>query len=113
MPLRGVDADGARRSGREVKIVEGRMFEPGTNEIIVGRAASRQFPGSTVGIDVRWGENAWQVVGIFEADGSVAESEIWCDAKVLQPAYRRGNSLPVGLRAAGVARTRSRRSRTR
>jgi putative ABC transport system permease protein len=41
---------------------------------------------------VRWGESTWQVVGLFEADGSVAESEIWCDAKVLQPAYRRGNS---------------------
>ena len=37
-------------------------------------------------------KSTWQVVGLFEADGSVAESEIWCDAKVLQPAYRRGNS---------------------
>ena len=36
------------------------------------------------------------MVGIFEADGSAAESEIWCDAKVLQPAYRRGNTYPVG-----------------
>ena len=38
------------------------------------------------------GREHWQVVGIFEAGGSAAESEIWCDAKVLQPAYRRGNS---------------------
>ena len=68
------------------------MFTPGTNEIVVGRSASRQFVGLSVGTSVRWGESSWQVVGIFDAGGSVAESEIWCDAKVLQPAYRRGNS---------------------
>ena len=75
-----------------MKIVEGRMFTPGTNEIVVGRAASQQFAGLTVGSTTHWSQNTWQVVGIFDANGSVAESEIWCDAKVLQPAYRRGNS---------------------
>jgi putative ABC transport system permease protein len=68
------------------------MFTPGTNEIVVGRAASRQFAGLTVGSTVRWGKNNWQVVGIFEAHGNAAESEIWTDARVLQPAYQRGNS---------------------
>jgi putative ABC transport system permease protein len=68
------------------------MLRPGTNEIVVGRAASRQFMGLTVGSTVRWGEGSWQVVGLFDAGGSVAESEIWSDAKVLQPVYRRGNS---------------------
>ncbi len=76
----------------EVKIVEGRMFESGRNEIVVGRAAMRQFANLSVGSSVRWGENTWHVVGIFEANGSVAESELWCDARVLQPAYRRGNT---------------------
>ena len=91
VPLRGVSLAALKVRPR-LKIVEGRMFQPGTNEIVVGRAASRQFVGLTVGSSVRWGESTWQVVGLFEADGSVAESEIWCDAKVLQPAYRRGNS---------------------
>jgi putative ABC transport system permease protein len=91
VPLRGVSLAALQVRPR-LKIVEGRMFQPGTNEIIVGRAASRQFVGLTVGTSVRWGEGSWQVVGLFEADGSVAESEIWCDAKVLQPAYRRGNT---------------------
>jgi putative ABC transport system permease protein len=68
------------------------MFEAGRNEIVVGRAASRQFANLSVGSSVRWGENTWQVVGVFDAGGSVAESELWCDARVLQPAYRRGNS---------------------
>jgi putative ABC transport system permease protein len=91
VPLRGVSAE-ALNVRPEVKIVEGRMFTPGTNEIVVGRAASRQFAGLTVGSSTHWGQNTWQVVGIFDANGSAAESEIWTDAKVLQPAYQRGNS---------------------
>lgn len=91
VPLRGI-SERALSVRSEVRIVEGRMFRTGTNEIIVGRAASRQFAGLEVGRTVRWGEGSWQVVGIFEANGSVAESELWCDARVLQPAYRRGNS---------------------
>lgn len=91
VPLRGVSAEvlGVRPG---VKIAEGRMFTPGTNEIVVGRAASQQFAGLTVGSSARWGKNNWRVVGIFDANGSAAESEIWCDARVLQPAYLRGNS---------------------
>ena len=91
VPLRGLTPI-ALKVRPQVKIVEGRMFTPGTNEIIVGRSASRQFQGLSIGTSVRWGESSWQVVGIFDAGGSVSESEIWCDAKVLQPAYRRGNS---------------------
>ncbi|HMF61654.1 MAG TPA: ABC transporter permease [Vicinamibacterales bacterium] len=91
VPLRGVEP-AAFRVHTKVKIVEGRNFEPGRNEIVAGRAATGQFEGLSVGSNVKWGENTWQVVGIFEAGGSAAESELWCDAKVLQPAYRRGNS---------------------
>jgi putative ABC transport system permease protein len=91
VPLRGVTPR-AFKVHTNVKIVEGRAFEPGRNEIVAGRAASRQFKGLTIGSAVKWGETEWQVVGIFEAGGSAAESELWCDAKVLQPAYRRGNT---------------------
>jgi putative ABC transport system permease protein len=91
VPLRGVTplALAARPS---IRIGEGRMLTPGTNEIVVGRAASRQFSNLEVGSTARWSEATWQVVGIFDADGSVAESEIWADARVVQSAYRRGNS---------------------
>jgi putative ABC transport system permease protein len=91
VPLRGL-SPAALKVRPAFRIVEGRMFQSGTNEIVVGRAASRQFDNLSVGSTVRWGEGSWQVVGMFDADGSVAESEIWCDARVLQPAYRRGNS---------------------
>ena len=91
VPMRGVEP-AAFRVHTDLHIIQGRNFQPGRNEIIVGRAAAGQFVGLTVGSTVKWGENTWEVVGIFETGGSAAESELWCDAKVLQPAYRRGNS---------------------
>ncbi len=92
VPLRGIEpaAFGVRE---EVTIAEGRRFRPGTNEIIVGRNATEQFAGLELGSSHRWGETTWTVVGIFEAEGTIVESEIWCDARVLQPAYRRGETF--------------------
>ena len=91
VPLRGVTPEAFKVHDR-LKIVEGRNLEFGKNEIIAGRAAARQFVGLNVGTGLKWGENTWTLVGIFEDAGSVSESELWCDVKVLQPAYRRGNS---------------------
>ena len=96
VPMRGIDRNTLLvRSA--VSIVEGRMLEFGTNEIVVGRGASGQFAGLTVGNELRSGQNAWKVVGVFEADGGVAETEIWCDARVLQGAYRRGSTYQTVL----------------
>ena len=65
VPLRGVEPP-AFRVHDNVRVVEGRRFEPGRNEIIAGRAATRQYTGLDVGSTVRWGANEWRVVGIFE-----------------------------------------------
>ncbi|MCC7008137.1 MAG: ABC transporter permease [Acidobacteria bacterium] len=91
VPLRGIEpaAFGVRN---EATIVQGRMLQFGTNEVVAGLAASRQFSNLNVGAEIRSGDVTWKVVGIFEADGSVAETEVWCDARTLQGAYRRGNS---------------------
>jgi putative ABC transport system permease protein len=91
VPMRGIEPAGLTLR-REVSIQEGRPFTFGTNEVIVGRGAHGQFRGLAVGDTVISGQNRWQVVGVFEADGAVAETEIWCDARTLQGAYRRGNS---------------------
>ncbi|MGE5243144.1 MAG: ABC transporter permease [Betaproteobacteria bacterium] len=91
VPLRGVTPAAFKVHDR-FKLIAGRNFEPGRNEIVVGRAAVSQFTGLDLGSRVRWGENTWRVVGIFEDNHSVTEGEIWCDARVLQPAYRRGNT---------------------
>lgn len=92
VPFRGVQAS-AFDVRRDVKITEGRMFENGKNEILVGRAAQREFQGLDVGSTIRFGKTDWTVVGAFEAGGSVSESELWTDVRVLQGAYRRGNSF--------------------
>lgn len=91
VPMRGIEP-AAMQVRDEVSIVEGRMLEFGTNEVLVGAAAARQFAGLSVGSEIRSGQVTWTVVGMFEADGSVAETELWCDARTLQGAYRRGNS---------------------
>jgi putative ABC transport system permease protein len=91
VPLRGVLPIAFKVHDR-VKIIAGRNFTPGRNEIIVGRAALRQYTGLDVGSTVHWGQNTWQVVGIFEDHRSVSEGEIWCDARVAQPVYHRNNS---------------------
>jgi putative ABC transport system permease protein len=69
------------------------MFETGRNEVIVGRGAAQTLEGLDVGATVKWGNNSWQVVGVFADDGSVAESEIWTDARALQSAYSLGGAF--------------------
>ena len=65
------------------KIVEGRMFQPGLAELVVGKNASRTYAGLTVGNSVNFGGGRWQVVGVFDAGGSSFDSEVWCDAHIL------------------------------
>jgi putative ABC transport system permease protein len=91
VPLRGVGPQAAKLRGG-FKIVEGSNFTPGKFEVVVGKGASMQFAGLEVGSQLRWGTTNWTVTGIFEDRGSVAESEIWTDASVLQNSYNRGTS---------------------
>jgi putative ABC transport system permease protein len=104
VPMRGVEKAAMRvRDGFRI-LPGGRMFEWGRNEVIVGRAAAREFAGLDVGGSLDVGREQWRVVGIFTTNGDVSESEIWTDAKVLQPAYRRGDSFQsahVRLTSAG------------
>ena len=92
VPLRGVGEDAYEVRGNIV-LREGRFFEPGKNELIVGAGAARSFDGLQVGNSIKIGPNTWQVTGIFTAEGGIAESEIWTDASVLQPAYKRGDTF--------------------
>jgi putative ABC transport system permease protein len=91
VPLRGVES-AALQVRDNLKIIQGRMFEWGKNEVVVGRGAAMEFAGLDLGSTMKVGRYEWPVVGIFSANGSVAESEIWSDAKVLQEAYNRGDS---------------------
>lgn len=92
VPFRGVEMTAFDVRG-DVEIIEGRRFEPGRNEIIVGAAAAREFAGLEVGRTLRISGNDWDIVGAFTAGGGAAESEIWTDAVVIQGAYQRGTSF--------------------
>lgn len=88
VPLRGIQQTAYDVRGN-VKMVEGRRFEPGKNEIIVGAGAARAFAGLDLGNEIKMGQVVWKVVGIFTTDGGIGESEIWADSEVLAPAYNR------------------------
>jgi putative ABC transport system permease protein len=88
--LRGIGEQGwAVRPN--LKIVEGRKFKPGMRELIVGSGAQRQFAGLTPGHEIKLGNQAWTVVGVF-ASGDALDSEVWGDADVVADTYRRGGS---------------------
>jgi len=76
-----------------VKIIQGRMFQPGLSELIVGKNASTSFAGLTLGNTVTFGGGHWKVVGIFDAGGSAFDSEVWCDAKILNEVLKRPNNV--------------------
>lgn len=88
--LRGI-GDQAWAVRPQVKIVDGRRFEPGLRELIVGRGAARQFANLAPGREIRLGTQQWKIVGVF-ASGDAMESEIWGDASVVADTYRRGSS---------------------
>ncbi len=92
VPLRGVEPP-AFYVREKFKLLQGRIFERGRNEVIVGSGAAREFAGLDVGNKFRVGRNEWEVVGVFSAGGGTAESEVWTDAAVLQTAFHRGNSF--------------------
>ncbi len=89
--LRGISPAAYAVRGN-IRMIAGRRFTPGRNEVIVGAAAAGQFAGLDLGRTIRIGQNDWHVVGIFSSGGDVSESEIWTDAAVLQPAYHRGDT---------------------
>jgi putative ABC transport system permease protein len=90
--VRGVDQN-AFVVRPEVRITQGRTFEPGKGEIIAGRRAADEFAGIDLGATVRFRDSDWKIVGIFEAKGDVNESEVWGDVKVVQAAFRRGGGV--------------------
>lgn len=91
-PFRGVEPAGPQTRAH-FQLIKGRMFATGRYEVIVGRSAAQTLTGLDVGRVVKWGNNEWHIVGEFSDGGSVSESEIWTDARVLQSAYSRGDTF--------------------
>jgi putative ABC transport system permease protein len=97
--LRGVGAM-AWELRPQVRIVEGRRFEPGRRELVVGRGAREQYVGLEVGRTLELANQPWTVVGVFES-GDSHESELWADAEVLGPTYQRTAFQSVTVKLDG------------
>ncbi len=99
--LRGISPQGIALRPR-LKVVEGRAFTPGLQELLVGKGAAGQFEGLEVGKSVRLRSSEWMVVGIFES-GDIGESEILTDAATAQTAWGRPNIFSTVLAALDSA----------
>jgi putative ABC transport system permease protein len=76
-----------------VSVLHGRMFQPGLSELVVGKNATKTYSGLTLGNTVNFGGGRWQIVGIFDAGGSAFDSEVWCDAHILNNVLQRPENI--------------------
>jgi putative ABC transport system permease protein len=78
---------------RNVHMKQGRFFQPGLTELIIGRNVASGYEGFELGKTVKFGGGSWNVVGVFDAGGSAFDSEIWCDSRILNQVYQRPTNL--------------------
>ena len=82
----------------QVQITKGRIWRPGSSEIVVGRSIAERFEGVAIGQQLRFGMRDWTVVGIFDAGKSGFDSEIWGDSDQMLQAFRRVNFSSMVMR---------------
>ena len=95
--LRGTSATGLALRP-QVRLAEGRMFKPGSSEVVAGRAVARGFEGVALGSVLRFAGRDWTVVGLLDAGRSGFDSEIWGDAEQIMQAFRRQSFSSVVFR---------------
>lgn len=87
----------------QARVSAGRMFRPGSNEVVAGKSLTKKFQGVGVGDSLRFGGREWQVVGLLDSGGAGFDSEIWGDVDQLMPAFRRPVYSSVIVRLADPA----------
>jgi ABC-type antimicrobial peptide transport system permease subunit len=100
--VRGVGAEGLALRP-QVRVISGRMFRPGSAEIVVGRSIDERFDGTGIGESLRFGGRDWTVVGVFDGGGSAFDSEIWGDGEQMIQAFRRQAFSSVAARLGDPA----------
>jgi len=100
--VRGVTPDTAIDLRKQVKIMQGRNFESGKTEIIVGTSIAKRYKGTAIGQRIKFASREWEVVGIFEAQRSGFESEIWGDVDQMMGAFNRQAYSTVTVRIADM-----------
>lgn len=89
---------------RQVRLVAGRMFRPGSDEIVAGRNIAQGFVGAGLGGSLKFAQRSWRVVGVMDAAGTGFDSEVWGDLDQLRQAFRRNlySSVLITLRQPGL-----------
>jgi len=95
--VRGVE-EAAFQLRPQVRVVEGRMFKWGAREIIAGAGITKRFAGAQIGEGIKFGGDQWNVVGIFDTDGTGFDSEIWGDLNQVADAFKRQSFSTVTFR---------------
>lgn len=95
--VRGVE-EAAFQLRPQVQIVQGRMFRWGAREVIAGAGITNRFVGAQIGETVKFGGDVWTVVGIFDANGSGFDSELWGDLNQIADAFKRSSLSTVTAR---------------
>jgi putative ABC transport system permease protein len=90
--VRGVSAN-VLKVRAKIHMMQGRFFEPGLAELVVGKNVSSTYKGLDLGETIKFGGGTWKVVGVFDAGGSAFDSEIWADSSVLAEVYKRPNYI--------------------
>jgi putative ABC transport system permease protein len=90
--VRGV-SDVVLKVRENVRIKEGRFFQPGLAELVIGKNVAGTYEGFGLGKTVNFGGGTWKIVGVFDAGGSAFDSEIWADSRVLDEVYKRPDNI--------------------
>lgn len=100
--VRGVAPLAAEIRQKQVKLVAGRMFGTGLQEVVIGKALQERFQGCEIGGSLRMASTEWKIVGVFDGNGTGFDSEVWGDVEVMGPAFRRPgfSSVTVKLKDA-------------
>jgi ABC-type lipoprotein release transport system permease subunit len=86
--VRGVSPEAVEMRS-QVKLIKGRLWEPAKSEVIVGRSIHERFKGCQIGDTLRFGTRNWLIVGVFDAQKSGFESEVWGDVEQMMSAFNR------------------------
>jgi putative ABC transport system permease protein len=89
---------------RDYAVKDGKMFSPGLRQVVVGESIAKRYPNARIGKSFRFGRGLWEVVGVFSAGESAANSEIWADLNQLRGDFdQQGGSSSLLVRAESPA----------
>ncbi|HZV59237.1 MAG TPA: ABC transporter permease, partial [Candidatus Eremiobacteraceae bacterium] len=86
--VRGVSEE-ALKVRNNIHMLQGRFFQPGLLELVVGKNATNSYTGLDYGSTIKFGGGTWKIVGVFDAGGSAFDSEVWGDARIVAEVYKR------------------------